>query len=95
MELCSKGDPNDVYEMQEMIGSGACGDVFSAKHKQTGSIVAVKQINFNAQDRKELIINEIEVMKEFKHPNIVNFLDAYFLNGRLWVTIASRVFVLV
>ena len=39
-----------------------------------------------AQPRKELIINEILVMRESKHDNIVNYLDSYFRNGsELWV----------
>lgn len=38
------------------------------------------------QPRKELIVNEIMVMKESQHPNIVNFLEAYLIkNNDLWV----------
>jgi serine/threonine protein kinase len=38
------------------------------------------------QPRKELIVNEILVMKESQHPNIVNFLESYLVKSNdLWV----------
>ena len=39
---------------------------------------------------QELIINEIIVMKEIKHPNIVNFVDSYLVGeSELWVSVDS------
>lgn len=43
--------------------------------------VAIKQMNLQQQPKKELIINEILVMRENKNPNIVNYLDRYGVIG--------------
>lgn len=64
----------------------ASGHVYVAKMLSTGKKVAVKQMDLAHQPRKELIVNEILVMKESQHPNIVNFLEAYLVKGNeLWV----------
>jgi serine/threonine protein kinase len=43
-------------------------------------------MDLSQQPRKELIVNEIMVMKESQHPNIVNFLNSYLVkNNELWV----------
>lgn len=42
-------------------------------------------MNVEKQPKKELIINEIMVMKQSQHPNIVNYIDSYLWNGDLWV----------
>lgn len=41
---------------------------------------------------QELIINEILVMRENKHPNIVNYVDSYLVGEELWVSFAVRFF---
>lgn len=56
-----------------------------ATEVDTRSCVAIKQMNLEQQPKKDLIINEIVVMKESKHKNIVNFMDSYLHEGDLWV----------
>uniref|UniRef100_A0A3Q3KPF3 non-specific serine/threonine protein kinase n=1 Tax=Mastacembelus armatus TaxID=205130 RepID=A0A3Q3KPF3_9TELE len=83
--IVSVGDPKKKYTRYEKIGQGASGTVFTAIDVATGQEVAIKQINLQKQPKKELIINEILVMKELKNPNIVNFLDSFLVGDELFV----------
>lgn len=100
-QAVSKDDPNLSYSKQKKIGQGASGSVYVAKVKETAqgiareilrqqgarAQVAIKQMDLAHQPRKELIVNEIMVMKDSKHRNIVNFVDAFLRNNNqeLWV----------
>ena len=59
--------------------------MYVAKTHGTGKKVAIKEMDLSNQPRKELIVNEILVMKESQHPNIVNFLNSYLVRNDLWV----------
>lgn len=83
--IVSIGDPKKKYTRYEKIGQGASGTVFTAIDVATAQEVAIKQINLQKQPKKELIINEILVMKELKNPNIVNFLDSFLVGDELFV----------
>lgn len=101
-QVVSKDDPQLSYSKQKKIGQGASGSVYVARiHENavspvarrlyqthgTKANVAIKQMDLRNQPRKELIVNEIIVMKESSHPNIVNFLDSFLQEGNneLWV----------
>uniref|UniRef100_A0A8C6XUM2 non-specific serine/threonine protein kinase n=1 Tax=Naja naja TaxID=35670 RepID=A0A8C6XUM2_NAJNA len=71
--IVSVGDPKKKYTRFEKIGQGLY------------YCVAIKQMNLQQQPKKELIINEILVMRENKNSNIVNYLDSYLVGDELWV----------
>jgi len=84
--VVSHDDPNLLYRKVKKIGQGASGSVYVAKALATSQLVAIKAMDLAHQPRKELIINEIMVMKESQHPNIVNFLKAFLVRDNdLWV----------
>uniref|UniRef100_A0A1A8AFV1 non-specific serine/threonine protein kinase n=1 Tax=Nothobranchius furzeri TaxID=105023 RepID=A0A1A8AFV1_NOTFU len=83
--IVSVGDPKKKYTRFEKIGQGASGTVYTAIDIATGQEVAIKQMNLQQQPKKELIINEILVMRENKNSNIVNYLDSYLVGDELWV----------
>lgn len=83
--ICTPGDPTRKYRNLTKIGQGASGGVFTAYEIGSNKCVAIKQMNLELQPKKDLIINEIIVMKESKHKNIVNFMDSHLHGGDLWV----------
>jgi len=83
--ICTNADPTQLYRQFNKIGQGASGGVFTAYEVGTNKCVAIKQMNLEQQPKKDLIINEILVMKDSKHKNIVNFMDSFLVRGDLWV----------
>eukprot|EP00123_Amoebidium_parasiticum_P011813 comp20914_c0_seq1/m.27887 comp20914_c0_seq1/g.27887 ORF comp20914_c0_seq1/g.27887 comp20914_c0_seq1/m.27887 type:complete len:570 (-) comp20914_c0_seq1:564-2273(-) len=76
--------PLDIYKNPQVIGKGASGSVYMAEGPD-GELVALKEMKLAEQDRIDLIANEIIVMKESKHPNIVNYVDSFLVDNTLWV----------
>lgn len=83
--ICNAADPTKKYRNLIKIGQGASGGVYTAFEVGTNKCVAIKQMNLEQQPKKDLIINEILVMKDSKHKNIVNFMDSFLVRGDLWV----------
>ena len=83
--ICTKADPTQLYRQLNKIGQGASGGVYQAYEIATNKCVAIKQMNLEQQPKKDLIINEILVMKDSRHKNIVNFMDSFLVRGDLWV----------
>ncbi|KAF3902620.1 hypothetical protein ABW21_db0209254 [Orbilia brochopaga] len=83
--ICNPADPTKFYRGYTKIGQGASGGVYTAYRHGSNACVAIKQMNLEQQPKKDLIINEILVMRESKHQNIVNFMDSFLVRGDLWV----------
>ncbi|KAG0356164.1 signal transducing kinase of the PAK [Gamsiella multidivaricata] len=83
--ICTDADPTKLYRSLVKIGQGASGGVYTAYQVGTNLSVAIKQMNLEQQPKKDLIINEILVMKESSHKNIVNYIDSFLYRGDLWV----------
>lgn len=83
--ICMPGDPKLLFRDLHKIGQGASGGVFTARSIGSNQLVAIKQMVLAQQPKKDLIVNEIEVMCQSRHPNIVNFLSAFLRQDELWV----------
>ena len=81
-------DPMEKYTIIKFLGEGSFGRVNLVRNKETGIERAMKEIkkseSKNLQSEEE-IINEIEILKNMDHPNIVKIfeffvtIDKYYL----------------
>ena len=84
-KICECDNPNKRFLKNKEVGAGASGTVFTALDLRNNQRVAIKDIDLSKQPRKDMILTEIKVLKQFQHPNLVNFLDAYLVKEHLWV----------
>ncbi|KAI4464120.1 serine/threonine-protein kinase tao [Holotrichia oblita] len=83
--VVSPRDPRDNLEQFVKIGEGSTGTVCIARERNTGRQVAVKKMDLRKQQRRELLFNEVVIMRDYHHPNIVEMFDSYLVNDELWV----------
>ncbi|KAJ9623423.1 ATP binding [Taxawa tesnikishii (nom. ined.)] len=77
---------NMKYMKGAMIGQGSFGTVYLALHAMTGELMAMKQVEMPSSsgtqlDKKkdnmvEALKREIDLLRELKHPNIVQYLGS-------------------
>ncbi|XP_077401055.1 mitogen-activated protein kinase kinase kinase kinase 2 isoform X2 [Vanacampus margaritifer] len=78
-------DPLDDYELIHRIGCGTYGDVFKARNIRTSELAAIKIVKLDPCDDITSIQQEITMMKECKHKNIVAYFGSYHRNTKLWI----------
>lgn len=81
----SQGDPRENLENFLKIGEGSTGTVCIATDKSTNRQVAVKKMDLRKQQRRELLFNEVVIMRDYHHPNIVEMYDSFLVDDELWV----------
>ena len=68
------------YEIQRVLGQGSSGTVYLALDKKFQRQVALKEVKIKDQMNSKAykdVINEVEVMKKIKHPNIIKLYDSF------------------
>ncbi|XP_026493870.1 serine/threonine-protein kinase PAK mbt [Vanessa tameamea] len=83
--VVSEGDPRETLTGFIKIGRGSTGVVCAATDTRTRRRVAVKMMNLTNQHRRELLFNEVVIMRDYPHPNIVETHASYLVGDELWV----------
>ncbi|XP_067274441.1 LOW QUALITY PROTEIN: serine/threonine-protein kinase PAK 6b [Pseudorasbora parva] len=83
--VVDKGDPRSYLESFVKIGEGSTGVVCIAREKHSGRQVAVKMMDLRKQQRRELLFNEVVIMRDYSHKNVVEMYKSALVGEELWV----------
>ncbi|KAK3708853.1 hypothetical protein QZH41_016286, partial [Actinostola sp. cb2023] len=75
--------PEEVFDVLDKLGEGSYGSVYKAMHKESGQVLAIKQVPVDT-DLQE-IIKEISIMQQCDSPYVVKYYGSYFKNTDLWI----------
>lgn len=73
----------DKYEILHRIGQGSHGTVHKGIDRETGKICAIKKLSIS--NDFQCLTNEIKILSDCKHKNIVRFLASDCYDSELWI----------
>eukprot|EP00163_Fabomonas_tropica_P012693 TRINITY_DN24037_c0_g1_i1.p1 TRINITY_DN24037_c0_g1~~TRINITY_DN24037_c0_g1_i1.p1 ORF type:complete len:465 (-),score=112.84 TRINITY_DN24037_c0_g1_i1:106-1500(-) len=81
-----RDDPNELYDVGKKVGEGSSGTVHLGTRKSDGAAVAIKIRHIDEKTDMTHVENEIEMMRQNVHKNIVAFMDSFLIKGtELWI----------
>lgn len=75
----TQGKLRDYYRIGKVLGTGAFGEVRMCVHRESGAQRAVKVLRKSHMDddEKRMLFNEINILKEIDHPNIIKMYEFF------------------
>ncbi|BDD59177.1 negative regulator of the PHO system [Monascus purpureus] len=72
------------FQQLEKLGEGTYATVFKGRNRQTGELVALKEIHLDSEEgTPSTAIREISLMKELKHESILSLYDVIHTENKL------------
>ena len=87
-ENLSIGDKFDDFEILQPLGSGAFGNVIKVCSLINHRIYAMKILDLgeeNDEEREKYYNNEIELLKNIDHPNVVKYYKSFTENNKIYI----------
>jgi eukaryotic-like serine/threonine-protein kinase len=78
------------YEIQELLGAGACGTVYRAKQNSLNRVIALKVVEIPSRQSSvfERFQQEAQLLAKLDHPNIVPVFDSGRDSARVYLAMA-------
>ncbi|XP_078505866.1 serine/threonine-protein kinase Nek2 [Lissotriton helveticus] len=83
--------PSRLEDYQELhtVGSGSYGKCKKVMRKSDGKILLWKELDYSSmsESEKQMLVSEVNVLRELKHPNIVRYYDRIVdrTNAKLYI----------
>ena len=84
----NKRDFLEIYEPKGPLGEGGYGQVYLVLHRKMKSLRALKKIPIDPNHSGEKIDEEIELLKQLDHPNIVKLFE-YFIDNDKYLLVTE------
>jgi serine/threonine-protein kinase len=82
------GEKLGSFRLDSIVGSGAMGVVYRGVNEATGKMAAIKVVSGEISQRGRVydrFMREAEILKQFRHPNIVRFLAVGRYQGTSYI----------
>eukprot|EP00485_Elphidium_margaritaceum_P023631 CAMPEP_0202713588 /NCGR_PEP_ID=MMETSP1385-20130828/56610_1 /ASSEMBLY_ACC=CAM_ASM_000861 /TAXON_ID=933848 /ORGANISM="Elphidium margaritaceum" /LENGTH=502 /DNA_ID=CAMNT_0049373991 /DNA_START=31 /DNA_END=1539 /DNA_ORIENTATION=- len=80
----SNEDPTKIFELVEQLGKGSYGGVVKARDTRDDTVVAIKVVQIETDNTKELI-REIAILSKCRSKYIVNYCGSYRHKDEIWI----------
>ena len=84
--ISSKGiDPENEFDLIELVGQGNYGRVYKAMHKKTGKIYSAKISYIEKTNEVESFKKEINILSQCNNQYIVHYFGSYIKGHQIWI----------